>query len=563
MDSVILIDPINTLERCDTAFFKNIYNYYYHQGIKNIVIFNVNSLLIKYFLLVFIIFVSSCIDYNAIYTFDKEIDNNDKAVYFSDFIGFNNNKVLNSTYLIICLFLYLIYLICSTINTINTIKNAYKIRKIVNDDLDIKDKQFKYLNWHEIVSKIVSIYPEPNINIYTINSKICMDDNIIINTLRSKIIKTSYITRILEWNYIFCFINTLFYKDNKITQEKINNYNKLVLARLNLILIINVISLPFTIFIVLIYNLISYGEMLYNNPEFFVKRIWSIKSKWRLRYYNELPHEFERRLKAVSNDIDKMYFNYNDKGLIQILNFINFVLSSAFITIIILSLINENILFNCYIYKGRTVIWILGILGTLILVIRKMKNGKTLQKKEKLEILENLKKNLTSINPKWFDLDMYCKGDKFISNMYKSRVIFILLEIVYVILAPYYIYKWKEEFKKKIDDRDFDIDNYINDHYILGKVSKKGIFTNVNEIKGDPHMKASYLEFVKNNPEWSFQSLYFKGNASFDVGHTFNWDEHQNLNELNESQILSSSYIMPNTSNLDLTENKNGSTINI
>lgn len=552
MKRSLLVNNIEecNLDRCDTLFFKNIYNYYYHQGIKNIVILNINSLLIKYFLIMFILFIASCIDYNAIYEFKgTSVDDNnnqiESQIYLSEFIGFNKNKLLNNSYLIICLILYLIYLICATINTVNTIKNSYKIKKIINNELKIKDKQFKYLNWSEIVSRITETYPNPNLNIYTINSRICLDDNIIIDFLRSRIIKTHYITQILEWNFIFCFVNSLFDKKNNITTDTLVSYNKKVLARLRLIFVINLVSLPFTIFIVLIYNLMNYGETLYNNPEFLIRRIWSIKSKWRLKYYNELQHEFETRLDLISNDINKIYFKYNDKGFKLILKFINFVLSSLFITIIILSIINENILFNCYIYKERTVIWILGILGAFIVIIRKINNSRVISKEEKEDVLENLKKNLTGINPKWFELDMYGKADKFISNMYKSKLLFIFYEILYVILSPYFIYKWIQEFKNKIDKDNFDVTDYIHDHYILGNISKKGIFTDINELKKDPHMKASYIEFGRNNVEWNALSIYLKGNNS-NLDKTFNWDDNQDLNELSESQILSSSYIMPN-----------------
>lgn len=546
MDSFSLINN-NYFDKYDILFFKRIYNYYYHQGFSNIVLLNIHSLLIKYFLIIFIVFLTLYVDYEAVYNFNKE-----KEVYLYEFIKFNNNNIFNNTYLLICLIFYFIYLICCTINTITLIQNAYKTKKIINNDLGIKDKHFKYLSWPELVDIIIKSHNNPNFNIYTINSKICLDDNIIIDYFRSKMFNMKHISLILEWNFIFCFIQSLFNKENKITKETLLNYKKKVISRLKLIFIINIIALPFSIFIVLIYNIINYGETIYNNPEFFIKRIWSIKSKWRLKYYNELPHEFENRLNSISNDIDKIYFNNVDKGISLTLKFINFILSSVFITIIILSIINEKILFYCYIYKGRTIIWILGILGTVILIIKKMNVIKIISKEDKVQILKNLKQKLSGINPDWFTLNMYKKMNNLLSKMYQSKLKFIILEIIYVILAPYYIYKWQKEFEKS----NFDVTKYIEKHYILSYISKKSIFTNYNLLKQDPHMMASYIEFVKNNPDWQKMSIHFKEYS--DIENTFDWQENQNINILSESQILNSSYIIPNnTNNTNINNNMN------
>ena len=536
MESTILIDNIYTIENNDCILFKRIYNYYYYQGIKNIILLNINSLFIKYFLLGFIILLTTCIDYTSIYNLNK-----DTTSYLTDFIKFNHNNLLNNGYFIICILFYLIYLVCCTINTFYTIKNSYKTKSIVNNVLNIKDKEFKYKSWNDIVKKIVISYSNPNLNIYTINSKICLDDNITIDLFRSKFINIPHITQFLEWNFIFCFVNSLFDKANKITSETLYNYNQKVLTRLKLIFIINLITMPFSIFIVIIYNLINYGESIYNNPEIFLKRIWNAKSKWRLKYYNELPHEFETRLELISNDINKVYFKSTDKGLLLIFKFINFILGSLFITIVMLSILNENILFNCYIYKTRTVLWVLGIIGTFILIIKKINKPQTISKETKTKILENIKQNMGSTNPNWFTLEMYNKTNKFLSKMYQSKIYFIIQEIIYVILSPYFIYQWHKEFESS----NFNINDYIDNHYILNNISKKSIFTNINILKQDPHVNASYIEFHKNNPEWDNYSIYFKNDSKM-LDASFNWDNNQNLDKLSDTQLLNSSYLIPN-----------------
>ena len=79
----------------------------------------------------------------------------------------------------------------------------------------------------------------------------------------------------------------------------------------------------------------------------------------------------------------------------------------------------------------------------------------------------------------------------------------------------------------------------------MNNISKKSIFTNINILKQDPHVNASYIEFHKNNPEWDNYSIYFKNDSKM-LDASFNWDNNQNLDKLSDTQLLNSSYLIPN-----------------
>ena len=72
-------------------------------------------------------------------------------------------------------------------------------------------------------------------------------------------------------------------------------------------------------------------------------------------------------------------------------------------------------------------------------------------------------------------------------------------------MSPIYILKL-------YNNIDIFIDLIIKDiqyHYILGFIINKSSLTNTNNLKGDPHCYYTYLNFIKNNPEWKETILNF------------------------------------------------------
>lgn len=510
-------------------FLHRIYDYYYKKGFGKILTERINSLLIHYFLLFFILFLTNCIDYKGIYNFDNNNDDNNK-IYISHFININNWFPKN-LYFKLCLITYLIYIICHTINTIITIKNAWNIKKIYNDKLGINSVDFNKYKWSEIVDKIIEHYPDPNLQINTINTRICIKDNIITSLLRSKLIEFPVSSTILEWNMIYCFVNTLFDKstgETEITNISLNEYINKVKARLKLVFIINLISLPFTLYIFFIYTIINYGEKVYNDSDFLINRICSISGYWKMKYYNELPHYYNERQEFITKELNKLLSVRRYTNLNIVLKLVNFVLASLFITIIIISFINEKILTEIYIYDNRTLLWGLGILTTLIVLIRKNTQIKKMSIDDKKIHLNKLSKQISSLYPKYFEYDKESWDDftTLFSSIYQYQIIFIIMELLYIILSPLYIYLWYNNFDNNMANK---ITNMITEHYIMGNICKQSNFTDYQMIKNDPHIFYSVIEFYKKNPEWKpLLNIVMNNNDSIH-GEEFNW-----LNYLNK-----------------------------
>ena len=170
-----------------------------------------------------------------------------------------------------------------------------------------------------------------------------------------------------------------------------------------------------------------------------------------------------------------------------------------------MSLINDNILTDCIVAFNRNVLWFIGVIGAIILLLRKGINDTTpLHQEKEDKLFVALEEYVRTINPKWFQPDMRTKCIKLFSSLYQYKIVFILLEIINLVISPYYVWLWYKEIKK------INLNDLIEYHQTLGYVSKKSILTNFNTISKEQHTYASLEEFKNNNEDWHSASLWYQ-----------------------------------------------------
>ena len=237
MESLLLQD----LDSSKISFFEDksifwikTYKYYNSGGYKYIYTNNIVKLLISYILIVIVNFLLNCVNYNKLLA----LDSHDNNLY--DFIDINDWFPKN-IYLLFCFIIYSIYMVCITIDCIVTIITYRKFRHIMNDFYGIHDNKIKYMTWEQLIDVIVerndehaemlsvndnidmnalNIYEE---NLYTLNSILCRQGNIMISIFRSKVFTMPRISKLLEWNFIYCIVDPLMNIKGTDLTESIND----------------------------------------------------------------------------------------------------------------------------------------------------------------------------------------------------------------------------------------------------------------------------------------------------------------------------------------------------
>lgn len=326
------------------------------------------------------------------------------------------------------------------------------------------------------------------------------------STETSKTSKT-YITDSIIASRTFDSIlyNTLI-TDTITTPDTLVEYIEKVHYRIHLALIINLISLPFTLIILGLYVCIKYGEKLYSNPTILFKRKINTFTLWKLRYYNELPNLFRERIARIESNMDKIINLYPSTIKNIITRFLQFTIGSIFLILLILSFTTSEKFSQLEIIANHNIIWFLGICGTTILILNRIiypqQKQMTITKNEQIHAFDSLREDLITIYPEISKIEDREYLVSLIHKIYKPQVINMFHELINFIIMPYYLLKWKLQVSRHSSD----ILGLIEKHYQLGNVCRHSIFTNYNELKQNPHMMISLKEFMINH-DWKLPSI--------------------------------------------------------
>ena len=499
----------------NSLYLFNLYYYYYNRGYSNLIITEITNLLVLVFMVFFMIFLVQCVDFKELIDY-----NTNENISLSHFINMSNFWHLkHNVFVIISLIVFLGYVIIQLISIYASSKKFWKIRKIYKEDLEITTEELDNLTWSDVSNKIIKYYCEPNLNSYTLALKIMTKENLMIsvydelykdeeNTLTSKLRFNKYpLTKLLEWNFMFCFINPLINThreiDLNVKIEKKKYYEK-VQSNINRIFVLNLLFMPFLLIFIILYLILQYGEQFYNNPNLIVNRQWSIKSFWKLRYYNELPHSYNSRLDK-SGLILKEYGKQFPSRLIETISrFIMFILGSFFLILLLLTFLNENLLINLNITNNKPILWYMGILGGILAIIKSLIYKNVLYGPEK--IIKKLSDNI-DLKEEWVS-DCRNKNikDK-IMKLFPLRAVLLLQECYYLILTPYIL--WFILKKEANIICDYLINSLITHHSINGFINKNSLFINYNQIKENYKTEKSFDNFQKNYMEWNMSSFLY------------------------------------------------------
>ena len=409
------------------VFFHRIYFYYIHKGYFKILINSIVNLLVTNFLVLFLLFLFNCVDYHGLFTLDTKNS-------LGDYIFMNELLNVNPFFGTILI----LFLVLDVIKIISVIDDAYifsNIRKFYTNNLKIRDSELEYLEWKEVLE----IYKESvnnEVNPYYINAIITTKDNYFTALLDNKIIRPIHLNSLFEWNLIYCIVYSFIDQAEKISDKIFKTpreIEKSMQSRLKTISILSLIFMPIIMVIITFYNLFNYGEQFYNKPDLFISQSFTRLASLNLRNYNELTHKFDDRMVELNKITKKYSDTFKNKFLEAFLRLIIFIFSSFFVTLIILTLINDNILTNLNIVGGKNVLWFLGVVGSIIAIFRSIVNNKS--KENPIDIMDEISK-LIIIDHNFIDnANMRVIRNTYLKS-YNLKIGEIVYDIIWTLFMP-------------------------------------------------------------------------------------------------------------------------------
>lgn len=472
------------------TFLNKLYFYYVNHGYYNIISGELVNIFTSSFLIFYTIFLYNCIDWHRLLTLNSK-------THFSELVNLGNFFKLNGFYWILfCIFIFVV--VCKILNLRSYIQDYKSIKNFYNNKLKINDKDLSSTKWKDIIEKFHKVYNNQDINIYYINNKICCKSNYLITLIDKNVLKMKYMNQIMEWNLIFCIINTIFDEDMKFNSKFLSldkKFIEVIKQKLLFVTAINFIFMPFIITYLFFYYLFKYGEKFYSNPQYLFSRNWTLLAKWKFRNYNELYHEFRDKFIKSQKPCNEYSSLFPNRIIQTFSKFFLFVFSSIFLILIFFSIINEHILLQLYIFKNKQVLWFIGIIASLIAILKNI-NRETVHCYPKEKIKE-IKQQINCIPDYWLEKDIDTKTlNKDFFNLYQLQIIIIFKDIFDTLFIPFKLFKISFNIKNII----IYLESITTNNPKYGHINKFALFDNdCIELTLDKKTLYSIETFRNNN----------------------------------------------------------------
>ncbi|WVO15865.1 hypothetical protein L204_103527 [Cryptococcus depauperatus] len=187
----------------------------------------------------------------------------------------------------------------------------------------------------------------------------------------------NHLTKALEWNLRFCLLEYLFDQRGQVRKEFVRERRRKDLVqglkrRFIFMGILNAIFAPFIIIYLLLYSFFRYFEEYHKNPSSIGSRQYTPYAQWKFREFNELPHLFERRLDRSYQTAKQYVDQFPKERMALVMKFVAFVAGSFAAVLLVASLIDPDLFLHFEITPHRTVLFYLGIFGSVLAVSRGM-----------------------------------------------------------------------------------------------------------------------------------------------------------------------------------------------
>lgn len=492
-------------------FLITFYLHYIGKGFYSIIFEKIFDFLIKLFVIFFSMFLVFCVNYTILF---QEFD-------FKSSISLSS-KNQGSVMFYITLIMFCFYIIFELIIIFNLYRKHYDMKIFFEHRLDIQDCNLQYLSWFNILTKFMELQKKmkfclmkDELTPHDIINRIMRKENYMIALYSDKIIDLSitlpifkrkiFFSKQLEWNINKCILNYIF--DGSELRHDLND--KDLMKNMYIYGIINLILSPFICIFVILYFFFRYMEEYRQHPKNVGSRQWNPYSNWILRDFNELPHEFKKRLQKAYSDTNDYISQFTNIFLTIVLKFITFISGSFIAILLCLTFYNEQFT-HVIISHDRSVLWYIVMFGLILGITRSLIPDENMIF-EPETILKQVIKHIHYFPKNSNIYDVYEE----ISILFSYKIISVFEEILSVIINPFillfilpqYSHNIIEFVKNKTEYIDgigsiciyANFLNNVKEMKQINNITETAEF-NIDELLDDNKLGASYINFYNNNP---------------------------------------------------------------
>ncbi|KAI8142775.1 autophagy protein Apg9-domain-containing protein [Fennellomyces sp. T-0311] len=508
-------------------FFQRVYDYYQGRGMYTILLSRFLNLLTLGFVIMFSTFLIGCVNYSEIPHHSTLSE-----VVVPQCIS----KLSGTTTLFLVIFI--LWWGWQALRFVLDYPALKEMHNFYHHLLEIPDEDIQTVSWQTVLESITKIHESnPNtastsphrVDEHAVTSRIMRQENYLIALFNKRTLNITIplpylrnkhvFTRDLEWNVAFCVLSYVFNPRGQLRKRFLHEKNRAALVaglRRRLVFMgwLNFIFAPFILVYLIAFFFFRYFEEYHKNPSEIGTRAFSPYAKWKFREFNELPHFFKARLSSCNGLANKYIDQFPKEKTALVARFVAFVSGSFAGVLAILTLFDSEALLNFEISPNGTVLFYLGLFGTLFAVSRGMIPDEHLVF-EPEELLQEVMKYTHYCPEEWRGKLHTDEVRAQFCQLFTYKVMLFAQELMSVVFTPLVLWFSLPTCAEQIIDafREFTVHvdglgyvcSFSQFDFQKHGDAKYGAQTQAEDdhlMSNDGKMEKSFLNFKANNPGW-------------------------------------------------------------
>ena len=384
-----------------------------------------------------------------------------------------SKSMSTSTNFLIWLFAFL--WICKLFQYGYDFRRLRKLQKLYLHLLEISDTDIQTVSWQEIVRRLMLLrdsnpvtasgvkerhrrfmgsQSKQRMDAHDIANRLMRRDNYLIALINKEILDLTLplpffrnrqlFSKTLEWNLSLSILDFVFDERGQVRPLFLKDTHRRALSeslrrRFLFAGFMNVLCAPFiTIFFILLYFFRYFNEFK-SNPSQIGSRQYTPLAEWKFREFNELYHMFQRRINMSYPFASRYVDQFPKDKTVQLARFVAFVAGALASILALASVIDPESFLAFEITPERTVLFYLGIFGTVWAIARGMVPEETLVFDPEYALNNVIE--YTHYSPgHWRDRLHSNETRADFSQLYQMKVVIFLEEILSIILTPFVLW---------------------------------------------------------------------------------------------------------------------------
>ena len=341
--------------------------------------------------------------------------------------------------------------------------------------LDVRDIDIQTVEWRDVVKKLMDLrdlnpttaaavkdrhrhfigsQSKQRMDAHDIANRLMRRDNYLIAMINKDVLDMTLpipflgnrqlFSKTLQWNLSFIILDHVFDENGQIRPLFLKDTHRRALSdsmarRFKFAAVMNAVCAPFIVMFFMLFYFFRYFNEYQRNPSQIGSRQYTPLAEWKFRQFNELWHFFERRTNMSYPFASRYVDQFPKDKTVQLAKFVAFVTGAIASVLALASVIDPESFLAFEITPERTVLFYLGVFGTVWAVAR----GAVPEEHMVFDPAYALNEVImyTQYEPShWHDHLHTNEVRAEFAQLYKMKLLIFLEEIISILLTPFVLW---------------------------------------------------------------------------------------------------------------------------